>query len=102
VHRLSWIVSVPLALLAISFAVSNLGNISLQLWPLPGVLDLPVFLAVLGALFVGFLIGGTVAWISAGRHRRAARASHKRVQQLERELAEAKAAAATPGPQPTV
>lgn len=90
---LTWIVTAPVALVAILFAISNRGAVTLSLWPLPFTLEAPVYLATLLALVVGFLAGGFVVWNSQRRHRRRARRSRDRVTFLEREVKEAQARA---------
>ena len=82
---LSWIVTLPLALVVISFAVSNRDPAVLTLWPLPFELEMPVFLPVLCALVVGFIAGGFVAWWSGGRYRRLARRQNSRLKRLSAE-----------------
>ncbi len=47
---------------AVIFAVSNRGTVSLDFWPLPYSIDVPAYLTVLGALLVGFVVGGFIAW----------------------------------------
>ncbi len=91
---LIWIITVPIALVAVLFAISNRGIVTLSLWPLPFTLDAPLYLATLIALLVGFLAGGFVAWNAQRRHRRRARREGDRVAYLERELKETQARAA--------
>jgi uncharacterized integral membrane protein len=86
VRYLSWIISIPIALLAISFAVSNREAIDLTVWPLPFVLAAPVYLLVLLTLVLGFIVGGLVAWGGQHHHRREARRSRERIRQLTAEL----------------
>jgi uncharacterized integral membrane protein len=81
-----WIVLALAALLLILFAVSNRETVSVGLWPLPTLIELPLYLVVLGTLILGFFVGELVAWISAWRWRREARRSRERVAVLEREL----------------
>ncbi|AIB10658.1 hypothetical protein ABAZ39_01215 [Azospirillum argentinense] len=88
------IIAVPIALAAVLFAISNRGLVTLSLWPLPFTLEVPVYLATLVALVIGFLAGGVVAWNAQRRHRRRARRSSDRVSYLERELKETQARAA--------
>lgn len=88
------IITVPIAIAAVLFAISNRGVVTLSLWPLPFTLDAPVYLATLVALAVGFLAGGIVAWNAQRRHRRRARRASDRVSYLERELKETQARAA--------
>lgn len=62
----------PVTAAVVLFAVSNRATLTLRLWPLPYEIDMPVYALVLGAGFVGFLIGATVAWIAGARSRRRA------------------------------
>jgi len=81
-----WLVLAVAALVLILFAVSNRESVSVGLWPLPALVDLPLYLIVLGTLVVGFLFGQLVAWIGGWRWRREARRSRERIAMLEREL----------------
>jgi len=82
-----WIVVVAVATVLALFAMSNRAAVALGLWPLPFELDLPLYLAILFALLVGFLSGVVAVWI-AGRHRRREnRRRGRRIAALERELA---------------
>lgn len=87
---LSWIITVPLLAIAVIFAVQHREPVVLDLWPLPIQLQPPLYLVVLLSIFVGFLIGGIVTWLSQGRHRRRARERRFRIEDLERELAAAR------------
>jgi len=72
---------------AVVFAVANRTPAALEIWPFGVSLEAPLFLVVLGAAFVGFVAGALVAWLSAGRARRRARAAERRVAELRREVA---------------
>ncbi len=91
-------VTVPVAVVVVLFAVSNRASVSVTLWPLPVALAAPLYFVVLIALVGGFLVGGFVAWINAGRVRRTARARARRIAALERDLAAAEARLAAPQP----
>ncbi|HUK58360.1 MAG TPA: LapA family protein [Stellaceae bacterium] len=95
-----WIVTAPAAVVAALFAVSNREHVSVGLWPLPDVLDAPLYLVVLAALVVGFLFGEFVAWLGAGQTRRLARERMRRIAALERELNAAQSTLAQQPPQP--
>jgi len=97
-RHLSWIVTVPLALLAMSFAVSNRHAVSIGLWPLPDIVELPAFLLVLGPMLLGFLAGGFTVWLDAHRHRRAARLERARADRLEKEIGSLRSAPVTASP----
>ena len=74
------------ALVLVVFAVSNRGTIALGLWPLPDVVELPLYLIILGCLLVGFLAGELAAWMSGRHWRREVRRSARRIAVLEHEL----------------
>lgn len=91
---LSWLIGLPVAVVAALFAVSNKATTTFALWPLPFTLDAPLYLATLAALVGGFIVGGFIAWANQGGARRRARRLADRVYSLERELKEAQARAA--------
>lgn len=88
---LSWLVTVPLTVLAVLFAVSNMEAVTLSLWPLPFQLQTALFVLILLTLLIGFLAGGFIAWSNARHHRRAVRRATHRVNELTTELADTKA-----------
>ena len=56
--RLLWIIiTVTMMGLAVSFAISNDAVISLSLWPLTHLIDLPIWLFGLGAFVFGGILG---------------------------------------------
>jgi uncharacterized integral membrane protein len=83
---LFWIIIAPLALVALVFLISNRAFVPLDLWPLPFVLNPPLSIVILASVFIGFITGGFVAWISAGEARQKARINARRIKILEREL----------------
>ena len=84
---LFWIFVALAAALLASFAASNRAVVGLGLWPLPFALDLPLYLAVLGAMAIGLVVGVLGAWIAGRRRGREARQRRRRIAALERELA---------------
>jgi uncharacterized integral membrane protein len=91
VRVVRWLVTLPIALIAVVFAVSNYDKVPIGLWPFSDVLIMPLYLLVLGALAFGFLAGEFVAWLNGGRWRREARRRQRRIEALERELAQTQA-----------
>jgi len=76
------IVLIPLAIILIALALANRADVLLSLDPIrpetpSASITVPLFVALLGALIVGILIGGVAAWVGQGKWRRAAR-SHAR------------------------
>ncbi len=87
---LFWIVVAPMAAAIIVFSVNNRTEVVLDLWPLDTVpVPVPVYALAFAALFAGFLAGGLIAWNSAGKSRRRARAESRRADQAERDRAAA-------------
>ncbi|MEX2009452.1 MAG: lipopolysaccharide assembly protein LapA domain-containing protein [Dongiaceae bacterium] len=84
----SWIVTLPATAVAVVFAVANRAPASVDFWPLPWVVELPIYLLVLGGLVLGFFIGAGVAWLSAGKRRRQTRRLRERSGALAQQLAE--------------
>ena len=97
---------VPIAAAFVVFAVANRHALTLNLWPLPLEIDIPVYIAVLGALAAGMVIGGSAQLISDGKCRRRARADKRKASALERQLTLVEAASeaqdepARPAPEP--
>ena len=82
-----WIVGVPLLLVGAFFAIANREFVAVDLWPLAGKITLPLFAALVGALYAGFLLGAVIAWW-AGRHsRKSTREARRRAAELEAENA---------------
>ena len=70
--RLHWLITVPLALILIVFAVNNRHLVVVSLWPLDFIVQWPLFILVYIGVVAGFLAGAVIAWASAAqRHRRA-------------------------------
>lgn len=94
-HRFAWIVTVPIALLIILFALMNRQQVALSLWPLPWDIVAPLFLFTLGAIVFGFLFGALTAWFSGGATRQKLRAAHRALSETRDELARVKRQQAT-------
>lgn len=84
----SWLVGLPLAVIVMSFALSNRQGAAVGLWPFEDGIDLPVYLIVLAPLLIGFLVGAAFAGLKGLKYRRIARRQTKRAADLERQLAE--------------
>lgn len=83
---LSWIITLPLLAIAVIFAIQHRQRVALDLWPLPLQVEPPLYLLVLAAIFVGFVVGGVLTWLAQSRHRALARERRHRIGELEREL----------------
>jgi len=85
-RRLSWIITVPLMVIAVVFAVVNRQLAEVNLWPFDIQLQAPLFLVVLLSIFVGFILGGIATWFAATHRRRRARGDRARLRNLEHEV----------------
>jgi putative membrane protein len=74
------------AVFLVLFAVSNREMVSLALWPLPFILELPLYLLFFLSLLIGALVGVLAGWIGGRRNRRELRRRRRRIEALEREL----------------
>ena len=84
---LSWILTIPLAIVAVVFAVANRQGATLNIWPMGIKVEAPLFVLVLGSVLLGLIVGGFIAWLSAGASRRRGREAVYRAEGAERELA---------------
>jgi lipopolysaccharide assembly protein A len=82
-----WSLTLISAAVLVPFAIANRATVSLGLWPLPFMLETPVYLLVLLTLFAGFVMGAACVWIAGHGLRRELRRRRRRVEALERELA---------------
>ncbi len=69
----SWLFAIPFALCIILFAVSNREIVTISLFPLPFLWDMPLFVLVLGAMIFGFLWGGVAVWVADNKLRKRVR-----------------------------
>ena len=85
------IIASPFLLLLIVFALSNRAMVHLGLWPTDFGLELPLSLAILGAMAIAFFAGGGLVWFSALAQRRRARRAEQAARLLESQVQELKA-----------
>jgi uncharacterized integral membrane protein len=89
--RLSLVITVPLCLVLVVFAVANRQRVELNLWPFLALQDVPLFLLALGMLALGALAGALWLWLPLTRWRMRARSHERRIVELEAALAENRA-----------
>lgn len=90
---LSFLITVPVTLVVVLFAVSNREIVSAELFPLPFTVEAPFYLYVLVAIIMGLLTGSAVTWVYGHGARAAARREAKRAARLEKELIDLRAVA---------
>ena len=75
---LSWLITLPLALVTVFLAIANRHRVSLNLDPFnqenPALaLEMPLIFVILASIFLGLIVGAGAVWVSQGRHRKTAR-----------------------------
>ena len=83
-----WIIALPIIAFAMAFAVSNHESVAISLWPFAYRLEIPLYIAVTGGLFFGFLAGLIYGWIGSLTFRRRAHNAAKQVVKLQTETDE--------------
>ena len=79
-----WIVALPLLMLLVSFLLSNMEPVPIDLFPLGQLpFEVPLSVAILLAMAAGFFLGGLRLWITALHHRRVASRAQEAVRLLE-------------------
>lgn len=84
---ISWAFIAVLAVAIITLSIGNKGPVTFSLYPLPFVIEVPLFALVLGGGFLGILLGSVRTWISDGKARRENRANKQEVLRLKGEVA---------------
>ena len=95
VNLLKALILVPIAVIAITFAVANRQMATISLDPFnptaPALaLNAPLFLIILSMVMLGVLIGGIATWLTQGHARIAARHGKAESERLRREVQEAR------------
>jgi lipopolysaccharide assembly protein A len=98
---LFWLCVLVVAAALALFAISNQASVALGFWPVPYLIEVPLYVAVLVALLAGFLLGEFAAWLAARRWRREARRRGRRIASLETELLATQARLAPPATPPS-
>lgn len=84
------IILLPLAALVVLLAMANRAPVTLSVDPfVAGLplfsLTLPLYMAILGAVMAGVIIGGIATWFGQGKHRKAARVNRRQCEALQAE-----------------
>lgn len=75
-------------MIAVVFSVVNRGRVTIDAWPLPYTIELPLFLVVMLGLVGGFLVGALFGWLGAAKARRLARVKAREAEAAQRQARE--------------
>lgn len=98
---LAWLIGLPAALAVIALAVANRTTVRFSLDPISQsepffAVDLPLFVVMLAAAFLGLLIGFLVMWLSQGKWRKLARTSRDEAHRWREEARRSRATVTAP------
>ena len=82
----TWSFGLIVAVVTVSFAVSNRDPVTISVWPFPFALNLGLYIIVLISVLAGFVAGALVTWLAAGKHRRRVRKQRAEIRNMENEL----------------
>jgi len=99
-HWLSVLITLPITLIAVVFAVVNRQSVPVDLWPFGVTVDMPLFLLSLGALGIGMILGAGLLWVPLMAARRRNRKQDKQLSQITAELRLAESRIKTAAPPP--
>lgn len=92
------LIAAPFLFIMVLFALSNPQPTQFGLWPTDYSVELPLSLAVLGAMGVAFICGAFILWANVLGARARARRAERKVRLLEAQVAELKAKLAQSAP----
>jgi uncharacterized integral membrane protein len=84
-------ITLPLGLIAIVLAVANRGDVTVSLDPFSSTdpalgFEMPLFVALFGAVFLGMIFGAIAMWLSLGSSRAKARRVRRENRSLRKNL----------------
>jgi len=83
---ISWVFVALLAIAVITLSVGNREAVSFSLFPLPFVMDIPLFILILLGGFIGVLLGAFRTWMANGKLRQKNRAQAQEILKLQGDL----------------
>ncbi len=72
--------------MVVLFIVANRGAVTVSLWPLPYLVDLPLYLVFFIGLFTGLVLAGVIGVVRRARSFTRARRAEKQAQRLQAEV----------------
>ena len=95
------LISLPILLLLVLFALSNTAPVEIGVWPTGLSLHAPLSLVVLSGMAIAFLLGGVLVWFTELGQRRRARRAERTIRMLEQQVQDLKSRIPQPSLPPT-
>jgi uncharacterized integral membrane protein len=89
--RFAWIVTVPITVLIVLFAVSNRQGVTIDLFPFAVTLQAPLFVVVLVSLVLGVVCGAAIEAVRGHKTRKALKDANRKAEALSEHVAALKA-----------
>jgi len=83
---LTLFITIPLAIFAVLFAISNMGDVTAHLMPFSQDFKMPLYLLGLGMLGLGFFCGALFVWVLSQKTRFHHWKEKRKSSRLEKEL----------------
>lgn len=83
---LAWLLTLPLIIAAIFFAIYHQQDVSVIWSPFNDPVTVPLYIPVLTAVAVGFFLGCLMTWAASARQRKTIREQKKEIKALEKQI----------------
>lgn len=88
IRLLSLLITLPVTLAVVVFAVANRGPVTVDFWPFALAVDVPLYGLALGTLALGCLLGALLTWLPLLLSRRALASARAKISKLEASLSQ--------------
>lgn len=88
IRLLSLLITLPVTLAVVVFAVANRGPVTVDFWPFALAVEVPLYGLALGTLALGCLLGALLTWLPLLLTRRALLSARVKLHKLEQALAQ--------------
>jgi uncharacterized integral membrane protein len=88
IRLLSLLITLPVTLAVVVFAVANRGPVTVDFWPFALAVDVPLYGLALGTLALGCLLGALLTWLPLLLTRRALTSTRAKIEKLEASLSQ--------------
>ena len=88
IRLLSLLITLPVTLAVVVFAVANRSPVTVDFWPFALAVDVPLYGLALGTLALGCLLGALLTWLPLLLARRALTSARAKIDKLEQMLSQ--------------
>ncbi|MCS5597192.1 MAG: lipopolysaccharide assembly protein LapA domain-containing protein [Alphaproteobacteria bacterium] len=81
-----WALTLPFIILVVGFSAFHTDDVTINLQPIANNFELPLFVPVIGFLFLGFIWGVVISWLNAAPLRHKNRGLNKEIKTLNKQI----------------